>query len=84
MIIRGGYNMNIVKVAVKGQIVIPAQLRRKCHITKGTRIMVIERDGEIVLKPLLSNPVEEARGMFKGGESALKALLMDRAEEARR
>jgi len=76
--------MNIVKVAVKGQIVIPAELRKKCHITKGTRVMVTERDGEIVLKPLLSNPIEEAKGIFKGGESALKALLMDRAEEAKR
>ena len=76
--------MNIVKVAVKGQIVIPAELRKKYHITKGTRIMVTERDGEIALKPLLSNPIEETRGIFKGGESALKALLIDRAEEARR
>ena len=76
--------MNIVKVAVKGQIVIPADLRKKYHITGGTRVMVTERDGEIVLKPLLSNPIKEARGMFKGGESALKALLIDRAEEAER
>ena len=76
--------MNIVKVAIKGQIVIPAELRKKYHIVTGTRVMVVERDGEIVLKPLLSNPVEEAKGMFKGGESALKALLQDRAEEAKR
>jgi len=76
--------MNIIKVALKGQIVIPAKLRKKYHITGGTRVMVTERDGEIVLKPLLSNPVEEARGMFKGGESALEALLADRAEEAKR
>jgi AbrB family looped-hinge helix DNA binding protein len=75
--------MNIIKVAVKGQIVIPAELRKRYHITKGTRVMIIERDGEIILKPLLSNPIEEAMGMFEGGESALEALLADRAEEAK-
>ena len=76
--------MNIIKVATKGQIVIPSELRKKYHISGGTRVMVTERDGEIVLKPLLSNPIKEARGMFKGGESALEALLTDRAEEAKR
>lgn len=76
--------MDIIKVAVKGQIVIPAALRKKYHITKGTRVMVTERNGELVLKPLLSNPIEEAKGMFHEGESALKALLRDRVEEAKR
>jgi len=75
--------MDIVRTTVKGQIVIPAELRKKYHITKGTRVMVTDRDGEIVIMPLLSNPIEEAMGKFKEGESALKALLADRAEEAK-
>ena len=74
--------MEIVKTTIKGQVVIPAELRKKYHITRGTRVMVMEREGEIVIKPLLSNTIKEARGMFKGGESALKALLADREEEA--
>jgi AbrB family looped-hinge helix DNA binding protein len=76
--------MEIVKTTIKGQVVIPAELRKKYGITRGTRVMVMEREGEIVLKPLLSNPIKEARGMFKGGESALKTLLADREEEAKR
>jgi len=75
--------MAIVKTTVKGQIVIPAKLRKKYHISKGTRVKIVERDGEIVIKPLLRNPVKEARGIFKEGGSALKALLAGRAEDVK-
>jgi len=76
--------MGIVKVTVKGQIVIPAKLRQKYHITKGTRVKVMDRDGEIVIQPLMSNPIEEAMGIFKNGKSGLKLLLRERAEDAKR
>jgi hypothetical protein len=45
--------------------------------------MIMERDGEIIVKPLLSKPVEDAMGIFEGGQSALEALLADRAQEAK-
>ncbi len=76
--------MTIVKTTVKGQVVIPAEIRKKYHITTGTEVIVVDRNGEIVLKPLLKEPIKEARGKFKGMESALKALLKDRTEEAKR
>jgi len=74
----------IVKTTVKGQIVIPADLRRKYHITKGTRVEVVEKGGKIVIRPLLSDPIKQARGRFKTGKSALKALLSEREKEANR
>ncbi|MDI6689535.1 MAG: AbrB/MazE/SpoVT family DNA-binding domain-containing protein [Actinomycetota bacterium] len=76
--------MAIVKATAKGQIVIPANLRKKYHIIKGTKVKVEEKNGEIVIKPLLTNPIKDARGMFQGGKSALKVLLSDRKEEASR
>ncbi len=75
--------MAIVKTTVKGQIVIPAKLRKKYHISKGTRVKIVDRNGEIVIKPLLTNPVKEARGIFREGGSALKALLAGRKEDAK-
>jgi AbrB family looped-hinge helix DNA binding protein len=39
-------------VTAKGQFVIPAELRRKYGIKKGTRISVSDRNGEIVLQPM--------------------------------
>ncbi len=75
--------MSIVRATIKGQVVIPAEIRRKYHITKGTKVIIIDKDGEIILKPLLKEPVKEARGRFKGGDSALKVLIEDRREEAK-
>lgn len=73
--------MAIVRTTVKGQVVIPANIRGKYHITKGTMVNVTDRDGEIVIKPLLSDPIEQAFGIFKDGKSALEVLLSERAKE---
>jgi len=73
--------MAIVKTAVKGQVVIPAKLRAKYHITKGTRVGIIDRNGEIVIKPLLRDPINQGFGIFKEGKSALKVLLSERKKE---
>lgn len=43
----------------------------------------MDRDGEIAIKPLLTNPAKEARGIFREGRSALKALLAGRAEDVK-
>ncbi len=75
--------MAIVKNTVKGQTVKHSELRKKYHISKGTRIKIMDRDGEIVIKPLMTNPVEEAKGIFKEGKSALEALSAARAEDVK-
>ena len=75
--------MSIVKATEKGQVVIPAQIRKKHNITKGTKVIIQEKDGQIILKPMLKEPVKQSRGMFKEGASALKILVADRIEEAK-
>ncbi len=54
--------MESVKVLAKGQIVIPARLRKKHHIKPGQEIRVFEYDGLIYLVPPSSDPVSEALG----------------------
>jgi AbrB family looped-hinge helix DNA binding protein len=76
--------MSIVTATPKGQIVIPAPIRAKFGITGGSRVEVREEEGKIVVVPLLADPVRQARGIFKGGDSALKALAELRREEAGR
>ncbi len=77
--------MTISKVAIKGQVVIPAQLRKKFNIKKGTRVAIMEGEGRVILiKPLSDDPIEASRGMLKGKKSLTKALLNDRQEEAKR
>ena len=78
--------MAIVKATVKGQVIIPAKLRKKYGITKGTRVSVSEgrEEGVILLRPLPDDPIKASKGMLKGETSVLRALLKDRKEEAGR
>ena len=78
--------MVIATATLKGQVVIPAPLRRKYRIHQGSRLAVLEGEGQIIFQPLPDDPVKESRGFLKrfGGKSALKALMEDRAAERRR
>ena len=37
-------------VTRKGQVTIPVELRRKFHIEENSRVEVVEKDGEIVIR----------------------------------
>ena len=77
--------MTISKATIKGQVIIPAELRKKFNIKKGTRIAIEEgQDRVILLRPLPDDPIAASRGMLKGKTSLTKALLKDRREEAKR
>jgi AbrB family looped-hinge helix DNA binding protein len=81
--------MITVSVTEKGQIVIPAPLRRKLHIKKGSKLGIEEaKGGTIILKPLWDissdDPVEKSKGILKGKSSLLKSLLNERKKEASR
>lgn len=69
-----------VKVSSKGQIVIPAELRVKYNLKPGTEMEVRESAGRLYLFPVLADPVEQARGILKGGRSLTEALLTSRKE----
>ena len=75
--------MDVVKATVKGQILIPASLRRKYQIEKGTSLRVYGRRNHIVLEPVVRDPVEEGRGMLKTKGRVLKSLIGDRKREAK-
>jgi len=77
--------MTISKATIKGQVIIPAELRKKFNIKKGTRVAIMEGEGRVILlKPLSEDPIEASRGMLKGKTSLTRALLKDRHEEAKR
>jgi AbrB family looped-hinge helix DNA binding protein len=49
----------------KGQVVIPAWLRREFHIENGTRAVVQSTPEGILLKPVTKNAVARLRGILK-------------------
>jgi len=72
----------------KGQIVIPAALRKKFGIKKGTRIQVYEKDDQIILNPLtpelIRAKLQKLRGIVKGGTPLTKELEAERARDRER
>jgi AbrB family looped-hinge helix DNA binding protein len=71
-------------ITPKGQLVIPAPLRRKYGITPKTRIVIYEDGERIVLKPVTHEAIERLRGSLAGGLNLTQALLDERAKDRER
>ncbi len=56
---------NSVWFTTKGQIVIPAWLRREFHIENGTRAVVQSTPEGILLKPVTKHAISRLRGILK-------------------
>jgi AbrB family looped-hinge helix DNA binding protein len=68
-------------VTTKGQLVIPAKLRRKYAIRKGTQVAFVEEKNRLVLQPITPEFIRSLRGSLKGRPSALKVLRQERRRE---
>ena len=49
----------------KGQVVIPARLRRQFHIENGTRAIVTPTPAGILLQPVTRHAIDRLRGILK-------------------
>lgn len=76
--------MTVTTVTTKGQIVIPSRIRHHLQIRKGTRLSVEEKDGELVLKPLIPRYFDKVAGILTTKGKLSKALLAQRAQERQR
>ncbi len=68
-------------VTTKGQLVIPARLRRRFGIKKGTMVTFMEDNGRIIVQPVTREFIRGLRGSLKGESSALRGLLEERKRE---
>jgi AbrB family looped-hinge helix DNA binding protein len=69
-------------VTSKGQVVIPAELRKKYGIKAGTQLAFIEEGNMIILQPITEEVIRSTRGISKGGPSLVKMLReMRKAED---
>ena len=75
--------MKISVVTVKGQIVIPVEIRRKIGIRQGTKVFLEEKNGDIIVHPATTDFYERACGILKGG-GLTKMLLAERQKEKTR
>jgi AbrB family looped-hinge helix DNA binding protein len=76
--------MEIAYVTSKGQLVIPARLRRRFGIKPGTKICFVERENEILFQPVTKEYIRSVCGMLKSETSATQELLKERAKDRER
>jgi AbrB family looped-hinge helix DNA binding protein len=68
-------------VTTKGQLVIPARIRRRLGIKTGTRVRFVEREGEIVLQPVTSAAIRGLCGILRSETLATAELLQERKRD---
>jgi len=76
--------METAYITSKGQLVVPAKLRRKYGIKPGTKVCFIERDHEIIFQPLTKDYIRGVCGMLKSETSATEELLRERGKDKER
>jgi AbrB family looped-hinge helix DNA binding protein len=73
--------MDAAYVTTKGQLVVPARLRRKYGIKAGTKVFFEERDGEIVFRPVTPEYIRHVCGMLESPKSVGEELLTTRSQD---
>lgn len=73
--------METTVVTVKGQIVIPSRIRRRHGIKEGTKVCLIERNGEIILKPITTEYFNKMAGILGKEIKLLEALRKGKERE---
>ena len=71
-------------VTQKGQIVIPAPLRRKLGFDQGTKVIIVETDDGVEVQLLDNRYFERFAGVLSGEGNATQALLDERQKEKAR
>ena len=71
-------------VTTKGQVVIPAKIRRSLGIKPGTRLVFDQKQGSFVVRPITDAYIDSLKGMLKrepGETPATRQLLEAHAED---
>jgi len=76
--------METAYVTSKGQLVIPAKLRRRYGIKPGTKVCFIERGGEVLFQPVTKEYIRSVCGMLKSETSVTQQLLKERLKDRER
>jgi len=73
--------METVKVLDKGQIVIPAGIRKKYKILPGNHVQLFEYGNLIYIVPPAEDPIGEAMGFLPGTPSLSEELVDERDKD---
>lgn len=72
------------KVTVKGQVLIPGNIRKRHHIAPGSEVRFVEYGNVVCIVPVVMEPIEDAYGfLHDGGLSVTDELLKERGKDFR-
>lgn len=74
--------MEIITLSKKGQIVIPKKVRKELRVDKGSKMLLIEKNGKITLIKCNDLKEEEFSTLFASEKSLAKDWLSKEEEEA--
>jgi len=76
-----------IRISSKGQVIIPAEIRKRHGLTTGTRATWTEDRGQLILTPVSTQRLKQIRGILKpcaGEPSAFEGLFEERERERQR
>jgi AbrB family looped-hinge helix DNA binding protein len=76
--------MDAAYVTTKGQLVIPARIRRKLGIKPGTKICFVERGKDILFQPITKEYIRNMAGMLRSNTRVTDELLAERKKDKTR
>jgi AbrB family looped-hinge helix DNA binding protein len=71
-------------MTTRGQVVVPARLRRRYGLKPGVKVFFIERNNEILFQPQTNEAIRKVHGMLASETSVTKELLKERAKDKTR
>ena len=74
--------VEIITVSNKGQVVLPKKVREKMRIEKGSRLLLVEKEGKVTLSKLDTLMKDKSFTLLASEKSLAKDWLSKEEEEA--
>ena len=68
-------------LTVKGQIVVPAKIRQRLGLKKGSRVAIMEQENGFTVQPIDKKYFTQFAGIFKTKGELTRTLLEERRKE---
>jgi AbrB family looped-hinge helix DNA binding protein len=71
-------------ISQKGWVVIPAELRRKYHLTPGAEVVIVDYGGVLSIVPTRPDPIKAGRGLLKDLPGLPEEVTQEHTKERER
>lgn len=68
-------------ITTKGQIVIPSKIRKRYGLKEGMKVTFIEKENDIIIKPIDKDYFKNLIGITQTHGKALKSLIEEKKKE---